>query len=381
MKTQRSKLRRQPPLSLAALDALLNVEPSAFDRELGAVVNGGHVELDVPREEGLIGANPNVAWPSLYRRQIQRLPRMTRDQEFSMARRYEFFKARLGAVLCGVGYPEAEVAGLMKNGRANLPPPPTATTAEQRASLEAAFGDLDTVRCGYVEGGLYLVLSCAYRYRNLGVDLPDLIQEGNHSLFQAVDGFDWRRGVRFKTYAQYWIQQAILKSLYNCSRTVRVPVWVQKALSKINKVRDRRRSTEGVLPADDVVGQELGLPSGRVRELLETKRFSTSLDAELVGEDGASLGQVLADRRSLAPAELIEDGDLGACLDRAMAVLPLREQDILARRYGLRGQSPETLGEIGADLGITAERVRQLQKSALVRMQRPSVLNRLRAYE
>jgi RNA polymerase nonessential primary-like sigma factor len=195
-----------------------------------------------------------------------------------------------------------------------------------------------------------------------------------------VEGFDWRRDVRFKTYAQYWIHQAILKALYNSSRTVRVPIWVQKALSKIQRIREEGRRGDGALPSSKEVGAKLGFAEERVEELLKTKRYAVSLDADITGEDGTSLGQLLADARDVPVTDAIEDGDLGDCLDEVMADLPSREHMILIRRYGLHGKQPETLGQIASDLGITAERVRQLQKAALGRLQKPTKKQRLRAY-
>lgn len=373
-------------MSLEELDARLDVGVAEFELTVARLIDefrARAVCVRIPRGHDLIttaSADSSVPWPRLYQAQIQRLPRRGRAEEFVMARRYEFFKARAAAALREMSYPEDCLADLLKNGSAQLPPPPITPSVDQRENLESAIRELEELRSLYIEGALYMVSGSANRYRNLGVDFIDLIQEGNSSLFQAVDGFDWRRGVRFKTYAQYWVQQAILKALYNCSRTVRVPTWVQKALSKIRKIRERRRAADGAPPSDRAVGEELGMPPERVRELLNTKRYATSLDAEIVGEDGASLGQLLADERSLSVVEMVEDGDLGECLDLVMSGLPSREHMILTRRFGLRGQEPETLGEIGDDLGITAERVRQLQNAALVRLQRPAVKNRLDAY-
>ena len=235
------------------------------------------------------------------------------------------------------------------------------------------------IRDSYVEGALYIVLSTVNRYRNLGVDSQDLVQEGNASLFQAIDGFDWRRDVRFRTYAQYWVHQAVLKMLYNSSRTVRVPIWVQKVLGKIRKAQEAGRR-EGRELSNAEIAATIDVPVSKVDWVLSTRRFAVSLDAEVGGDDGASLGQLLADEDQVPVPESVPAGDLSAVLDDVMSDLPQREQGILRRRFGLDGDEPETLGEIAQDLGITAERVRQLQNAALGRIKRPGKLRRLQAF-
>ncbi len=385
-KTKKPRLQRGQVLSLSELDVLLDVKVTDFERtvlRLTKEFRTKGIALEIPAGRDLIALKPmdsRVSWARLYEAQVKRLAQMDREDEFLMARRYEFVKARAIAALRDVYGDVEELADMLLQGAEQLEKPPTAPTAAQTALLEQAMREFEALRNHYVEGALYMVLGCAHRYRNMGVDFADLIQEGNASLFQAIEGFDWRRDVRFKTYAQYWIHQAILKVLYNSSRTVRVPIWVQKALSKIQRVRQQDRKADGSAPSAAEVGEKLGLPEERVRELLKTKRHAVSLDAEVSGEEGASLGQLLADD-SLPPiTEAIEDGDLGATLDEVMADLPSREQMILSRRYGLHGREPETLGEIAEDLGITAERVRQLQKAALGRLQKPVKMTRLRAF-
>lgn len=386
-KTPKPRLERGQVLSLPEVDVWLDVEVGEFERAVARLVKefrAKAVTVEIPRGEALIAEKPvdsGVSWARLYRAQVQRLARMAREDEFLMARRYDFFKARAMAALRELSYPEEELRDLVRGGRDHLPAPPAKAKPEALANLDRAMTEFEALRNHYVEGALYMVHACAHRYRNLGVDFSDLIQEGSSSLFQAVEGFDWRRDVRFKTYAQYWVHQAILKALYNSSRTVRVPIWVQKALSKIKRIREQGRRADGEEPSSSEVGAKLGFAEERVDELLKTKRYAVSLDAEVGSEDGASLGQLLADRRTVPITDAISDGDLGDCLDEVMADLPSREHMILTRRYGLHGRQPETLGEIASDLGITAERVRQLQKAALGRLQKPTKKQRLRAYD
>ncbi len=183
--------------------------------------------------------------------------------------------------------------------------------------------------------------------------------------------------MRFKTYAPYWIQQAILKTLYNSSRTVRIPVWVQKTLRKIQRLRERGNPETGGEMNNAAIARELDIPEQRVDELLATRRYAVSIDAEHPGGADVRLAAVLPDREQLPVPETVQEGDLSGRLQEVMDALPDRERMILNRRFGLDGSEPETLSEIAGDLGITAERVRQLQNAALERLKKPGLLRRL----
>ena len=386
----RKRLSTQERVALHELDELLDVPVAAFDKgveRLTREFRKAKILLDVPQAQVPAPGNADssrVTWTGLYEAQIHQLSRLERAEEFRMARRYEFARARARAALRELRLSREAIDEWFKSPTLDVvdrvDDPAVAADAETRGYLLACLQDFLAVRNLFVQLALPLVPSSAQRYRGLGVDFYDLVQEGNSALFQAVDGFDWRRDVRFKTYAQYWIQQAILKVLYNASRTVRVPVWVQKALKKIQRVRDRRRLETGVEPAAELVGEELGITAERVESLLATRRYATSIDAELPGEDGSSLASLLPDTRNQDDRELTGDDGLRARIDEVMADLPDRERRILTRRFGLDGKEPETLGEIASELGVTAERVRQLQNVAIERLQRPAKRDLLKSY-
>ena len=391
--SSRKRLNLQGRVALHELDELLDVPVAAFDKSVERLTKEfrkARVQLEVPQVLVPTPGNSDtsrVTWTGLYEAQIHQLSRLERAEEFRMARRYEFARARARAALRELELPRDQIDAWFVNptsavidretGGENADQP---LDAETRAYLRACLDDFLAVRNLFVQLALPLVPSSAQRYRGLGVDFSDLVQEGNSALFQAVDGFDWRRDVRFKTYAQYWIQQAILKVLYNASRTVRVPVWVQKALKKIQRVRDRKRLETGVEPPAEVIGEELGITGERVESLLATRRYATSIDAELPGEDGGTLASLLPDLRPQDVREIAGDDGLRARIDEAMADLPDREKRILTRRFGLDGKEPETLGEIARELGVTAERVRQLQNVAIERLQRPGKRDLLKSY-
>lgn len=338
-------------------------------RDRRAVALGTQVDPDVRM--------PEVRGGGFYQVELRRVPPMDRAEEFRMARRYEFLRLHLQLELESMGLGAAAAAELAGKARSGIY---QALGSRRRSSyLERCIGQLEQLRNLYVEGALHVVLSTVARYRGLGVDAPDLIQEGNASLFQAIEGFDWRRDVRFRTYAQYWVQQAVLKMLYNSARTVRIPIWVQKVLGKIRRVQAEGQRA-GIELTHAHIAERLGLTEEKVAWVLGTKRFAVSLDAERPGTDGHTLMDSLADEDAVPVPDSVPPGDLGRSLEAAMQDLPDRERMILRRRFGLGGGEPETLGDIASDLGITAERVRQLQNAALTRLQKPGKLRTLEAF-
>lgn len=393
--------RRVTSLALSELDAHIDVPTERFPRateQLAKAMVSRRIGVTVPPSSltEIGGIDVRTLWPSFYDAQVTRLPRLERADEFAMARRYEFLKTRARVALEAAGVEsEAASAALtpprllssdeveaLPRRRRRLPLTAKAKTTARQTLDHAvqALRELHDLRNLFVEGSLYMVLAAVQRYRGLGVDVVDLIQEGNASLFQAIEGFDWRRDVRFRTYAQFWIQQAILKTLYNASRTVRVPIWVQKTLKKIQRIRESNTNPDGSQLQASQIAEKLEMPVERVEELLQVRRYAVSIDQERPGMEGRTIAQEIADE-SLEPVEqtIVED-DLPARLDEAMADLPDRERLILSRRYGLDGSAPETLGDIADDLGISAERVRQLQNAALTRLRVPRKLALLKAF-
>jgi RNA polymerase primary sigma factor len=378
---------------LQQLDQMLDVETGRFAatvERLAQQFQRSRATLDLARfrETRRTPANPAVLAdiPDLrgtsYQTELRRIQPMDREEEFRMARRHEFLRALVVRGLTAAGFtPDEAAESLTRPARETVEQLQgrRTTDAGQRAWLATIVGQFEELRNLYVEGALYIVLTTVNRYRGLGVDTADLIQEGNASLFQAIDGFDWRRDVRFRTYAQYWVHQAVLKMLYNSSRTVRVPIWVQKVLGKIRRAQEAGRR-EGRELSHAEIGERIGIPAERVAWVLSTRRYAVSLDAETTTGEGGSLAQALPDTNLAPIPESIPAGDLRQALEDAMADLPPREQGILRRRFGLDGGEPQTLGEIAVDLGITAERVRQLQNAALGRIKKPAKLRRLQAF-
>lgn len=384
-------------LSVAEFDQRLDVKAPRFRvhcSRLATEFRRKRVRIDVEsyRLAKASAANLTVLdLPDLggghYLHELRRIPAMDRQEEFLMARRHECLIVLAETELVRGGFKKATASELVRKPlpeqlRTIDPTNPEAHKLSRkvdRAYVVQVLEQLAALRNLYVEGALHIVLTTVHRYRGLGVDVADLIQEGNASLFQAIDGFDWRRDVRFRTYAQYWVQQAVLKMLYNSSRTVRVPIWVQKLLGKIKRIQQAERR-DGREVSHDEIGRKLGIPGEKVSWILATKRYAVSLDAETDNGEGASLAQMLPDDSAVAVPDSVPEGDLRESLHAAMQDLPERERSILNRRFGLDGQEPVTLGEIATDMGITAERVRQLQNAAISRLQKPAKIQQLKAF-
>jgi RNA polymerase primary sigma factor len=230
------------------------------------------------------------------------------------------------------------------------------------------------------QANLRLVISVAKKQRGYGVPFADLVQEGNIGLMRAVEKFDYRLGYKFSTYAHWWIRQAVGRAITDQSRTVRVPVHMHENIRKLMKIKDRLYQKHGRRPTREELASEMGVTSDAV-DWLKTVKASRPISLETpLGQDGSQLGDFIEDVATPQPADEAAIGLLRSQLSQALESLSARERRVIELRYGLEDGYSLTLEEVGAKLGLTRERIRQIQKEALAKLRHRSLSRHLIEY-
>ncbi len=269
---------------------------------------------------------------------------------------------------------EIELARLIEAGREardELAARAAELPAERRRALHRAVREGDAAHERFVTSNLRLVVSIAKAYQSSGMPLLDLIQEGNLGLMHAVDKFDWRKGFKFSTYATWWIRQAIQRGVVAGSRLVRLPAPVRDAALRLQRVRMDLEARFGREPTIEELAAEAFVPVDQVVALRRHLGEPFSLD-EPIGDGDAVRGDLVADPSADTPGDAAIEAMVPAELDRLLSVLDEREQLVLRQRYGFEGP-PATQADIGAQLGLSADRVRQIERQALAKLRKPEL--------
>ena len=326
------------------------------DEKLLSRRRGRRTKKSSPRGEG--GTSDAVR---MYLREIGQVDLLTTDDERRLAQLIEEGLIAAGKI------DEAVEAGKPIDG-------------VERRMLTRAVNRGERAKSELTQANLRLVVSIAKRYSGRGMQLLDLIQEGNLGLMRAVDKFDYTKGFKFSTYATWWIRQAITRSIADQARTIRIPVHMVEHMNRVTRAKRSMHQELEREPSIEEISVRVQLEPNRVRELLRYSQDPLSLDSPVGEEDESNLGDFIQDDSVISPADAAAKGMLSAAVGEVLGELSEREQDIVRLRFGLDGGQAKTLEEVGKEFGVTRERIRQIEAKTLAKLRHPQRSQRLREF-
>jgi RNA polymerase primary sigma factor len=299
----------------------------------------------------------------MYLREIGQVPLLVASEEVDLAKRIE------AGVLA-----EERLADLNASGEiATLDP-------GEKARIRRTVRDGERAKQELTQANLRLVVSIAKRYLGRGMQILDLIQEGNLGLMRAVEKFDYTKGFKFSTYATWWIRQAITRAIADQARTIRIPVHMVESINKVHRHQRLLMVELEREPTIEELAEKTELTPQRVRDILRISQDPLSLDSPVGDEDDSHLADFIEDQHAVMPADVATANSLSEQIMSALDELSDREKEVVRLRFGLDGDQPQTLEEVGRQFGVTRERIRQIESKTLAKLRHPQRRQKLEDY-